>query len=294
MRLQLKATLEGHEHPIYALCNSSKEHIIFSGGGEGAVVEWSLKTMQPIKIMYKTRASIYSIHCPKSLPLLVSGDREGKISIFHFVDQKLIYQEALCNKAIFGMLSIEHLLYFVSEDGILRVFNLDTLTMVSEHPISENALRCITYNESDQLLYIGCKDCIIYAFSIHEQKVKYKMQDHTLPVFSLAYDATHKHLLSGSRDAQIKIWTNSEVQNLPAHLYAVNNIQLIPSLGVFASASMDKSLKIWDAQNFRLMGLADPHVNNGHHKSVNTLCFTPYENLLVSAGDDRLIKVWRF
>lgn len=294
MRLQHKATLEGHEHPIYALCSSSKEHIIFSGGGEGAVVEWSLKTMQPLKIMFKTRASIYSIHCPKALPLLVSGDREGKISIFHFIEQKLIYQELICKKAIFGMLSIEHLLYVVSEDGTLCVFDLSSLTKVAEHFISESALRCISYNVKDQLLYIGSKDCIIYAFSLQEQKVKYKMQDHTLPVFSLAYDDTHQHLLSGSRDAQIKIWTSTEVQNLPAHLYAVNNIQLIPSLGIFASASMDKSLKIWDAQNFRLMGLADSQVNNGHHKSVNTLCFTPYENLLVSAGDDKLIKVWNF
>lgn len=294
MRLQLKATLEGHEHPIYALCSSSKEHIIFSGGGEGAIVEWSLKTMQPIKIMFKTRASIYSIHCHYALPLLISGDREGKISIFHFVEQKLIYQQALSTKAIFGMLSIGHLLYFVSEDGYLRVFDLTSLSIVSEFQISESALRSIAYNAADQLVYIGSKDNTIYVFSIIEQKIKYRMQEHTLPVFSLAYDASNQQLLSGSRDAQIKIWSKTEVQNLPAHMFAVNNIQHIPSLGIFASASMDKSLKIWDAKTFRLLGLADPQVNNGHHKSVNTLCFTPYENQLVSAGDDKLIKVWSF
>lgn len=293
MRLQLKATLEGHEHPIYALCSTSKEHIIFSGGGEGAIVEWSLKTLQPLKIMFKTRASIYTIHCPNALPLLVSGDREGKISVFHFVDQKLIFQQALSSKAIFGMLSIEHLLYFVSEDGYLRVFDLNTLSIVSEHQISESALRCISYNEAEQLLYIGSKDNTIYAFSIINNNIKYKMQEHTLPVFSLAYDTSNKQLLSGSRDAQIKIWSTTEVQNLPAHMFAVNNIQYIESLGIFASASMDKSIKLWDAQTFRLLGLADPQVNNGHHKSVNTLCYTPFENTLVSAGDDKLIKVWK-
>ena len=35
--------LEGHKHPIYALAGSSKPHIVFTAGGEGAVVEWSLK-----------------------------------------------------------------------------------------------------------------------------------------------------------------------------------------------------------------------------------------------------------
>jgi WD40 repeat protein len=56
---------------------------------------------------------------------------------------------------------------------------------------------------------------------------------------------------------------------------------------------MDKSIKLWNATNLQLKAVADPTKNNGHHKSVNTLCYTPYENLLASAGDDRVIKVWR-
>ena len=42
--------LIGHKHPIYALAGSSKPHIVFTAGGEGAVVEWSLKKKKDFKI----------------------------------------------------------------------------------------------------------------------------------------------------------------------------------------------------------------------------------------------------
>lgn len=290
--LTLHGVLEGHEHPIYALCSSSKEHILFSGGGEGAVVEWSLKTNQPIKIMFKTRASIYSLHCPTALPLLVSGDREGKISIFNFTEQKLVFQKRVTELGIFGMCSIEHILYFTSEDGFLRAIDLNTFEIVLEHSISDLALRCIAYNAAEAMLYLSGKDLKIHQFSLSENRVIRSEEQHTLPVFALAYDSVNNQLLSGARDAQIKVWKKTETINLAAHMFAVNNIQVIPSHNVFASASMDKSLKLWDATSLDLLAIADPY-NNGHHKSVNTLCFTPYQNLLISAGDDRLIKVWK-
>jgi centriolar protein POC1 len=293
MKFELHGVLEGHEHPIYALSASSKEHILFSGGGEGAVVEWSLKTMKPIKIMYKTRASIYSIHCPKALPLLVSGDREGKISIFNFIDQKLVYQEKLAGAGIFGMLSHQHKLYFVSEDGYLRCFDLERLSLEMELKISEQALRCISINVEDEMMYLSGKDLKIHHYSINENRVVRSEEQHSLPVFSLEYDSENKQLLSGARDAQIKVWRITETINLAAHMFAVNKILSIPEHDIFISASMDKSIKMWDAKSLDLLSIADPLKNQGHHKSVNTLCYTPYEQLVASAGDDRMIKVWR-
>jgi centriolar protein POC1 len=293
MKFELHGVLEGHEHPIYALSSSSKEHILFSGGGEGAVVEWSLKTMKPIKIMYKTRASIYSIHCPKALPLLVSGDREGKISVFNFIEQKLVYQEKLATAAIFSVLSHQHKLYFVSEDGYLRCFDLEHMSLEMELKISEQALRCVSLNIDDEMLYISGKELKIFHYSIKENRVIRSEEQHTLPVFALEYDSVNKQLLSGARDAQIKVWRMTETINLAAHMFAVNKILSIPEHAVFISASMDKSIKMWDAKNLNLLAMADPTKNQGHHKSVNTLCFTPYEQLFASGGDDRMIKVWR-
>lgn len=292
VKLNKVANLEGHEHPIYALCISQKEHILFSAGGEGAVVEWSLKNMAPIKVMFKTRATIYSLHCPKSLPLLISGDRNGQLSIFDFAQQKLVFQKQLTGKPIFGMLSIGNLLYFISEDGMLRTFDLIQFKIIEEHLIANESLRSIAFNDHDQLIYIGAKDHRIYAYSILEKKVIRSDEEHTLPVFALTFNEQSQVLYSGSRDAQIKIWNDKKTENIAAHLYAVNDLLLIPETNFLVSASMDKSIKIWDTDTQQLLSVADAQRNDGHQKSVNVLAYTAFENYIISAGDDRMIFVW--
>lgn len=292
VKLKKVANLEGHEHPIYALCISQKEHILFSAGGEGAVVEWSLKNMAPIKVMFKTRATIYSLHCPKSLPLLISGDRNGQISIFDFIQQKIVFQKQLTEKPIFGMLSVGNLLYFISEDGTLRTFDLVQFKIIEEHLIANESLRSIAFSEHDQLIYIGAKDNRIYSYSIIEKRVIRSDEEHTLPVFSLAYDEQAQVLYSGSRDAQIKIWNDNKTENIAAHLYAVNDLLLISETNFLISASMDKSIKVWDKDTQQLLAIGDAQRNDGHQKSVNVLAYTVFENYVISAGDDRMIFVW--
>jgi len=287
------ANLEGHEHPIYSLCVSQKPRILFSGGGEGAVVEWSLKNMSPIKVMYKTKASIYALNCPKSLPLLISGDRAGQISVFDFVEQKLIFQKKLSDKPIFGLCTIDNLLYFISEDGILRIFDLISLKLLQEIQVSSEPLRSITYDSAQNIICIGAKDNRIYYFSVTENRITGSDEEHTLPVFSLAFDEQRSQVYSGSRDAQVKVWKAGQSKNLAAHMYAVNSIIAVPDLPYFATASMDKSIKIWHSETLDLLAIGDAQRNQGHTKSVNALAYTSFENYLISAGDDRMIMVWQ-
>lgn len=293
-RLKKVANLIGHEHPIYALAISQKSHILFSGGGEGAVVEWSLKNMSHIKVMYKTNASIYCIDCPKALPLLISGDRAGQISIFNFEEQKLVFQKQLTTKPIFGLCTVDNLLYFISEDGIIRIFDLKQLTLLNEIEVCNSALRSIAYNLKENEICIGAKDNRIYYYSISEKRIVGSDEEHSLPVFSLSYDAQRNHIISGSRDAQIKVWTDKVSRNIPAHMFAVNNLISITEKPIFVSASMDKSIKVWDANTLDLLAIGDLQRNEGHSKSVNALAYTSYENYIISAGDDRMIMVWQF
>ena len=62
----------------------------------------------------------------------------------------------------------------------------------------------------------------------------------------------------------------------------------------FASASRDKSIKIWDPRNFKLLKVIDASKKgmNAHINSVNKLLWLSYNNYLVSASDDRSIMVW--
>ena len=65
-----------------------------------------------------------------------------------------------------------------------------------------------------------------------------------------------------------------------------------PNRKYFATGSMDKSIKIWDAVTFALVKVIDKVRHDGHTNSVNKLLWMDFENLLVTCSDDRTIAVW--
>jgi WD40 repeat protein len=115
-----------------------------------------------------------------------------------------------------------------------------------------------------------------------------------MAVFALQYHPNGEYLLSGSRDAQVKVWdstTYQPIQNIPAHLFAVNSISFHPSQPYFATASMDKSIKIWGADDFKLYkNISRDKGFDSHFLSVNKIVWN--RDQLVSAGDDKKIMIW--
>jgi len=66
-----------------------------------------------------------------------------------------------------------------------------------------------------------------------------------------------------------------------------------PNGRYFATASMDKSIKLWEAATGRLLRVVDRARNAGHGTSVNKLFWSGRQNRLVSCSDDRSLAVWQ-
>ncbi len=123
-----------------------------------------------------------------------------------------------------------------------------------------------------------------------------QLDTHTNSVFTLAFSPDGRYLLSGGRDAHLKIWEVSndfaEKQSIVAHMFAINHIEYSPDGNYFATCSMDKSIKVWHSDEFRLLKVIDKARHAGHGTSVNKLYWSTYRNQLVSCSDDRSISVW--
>jgi WD40 repeat protein len=55
---------------------------------------------------------------------------------------------------------------------------------------------------------------------------------------------------------------------------------------------MDKTIKIWDAKNFKLLKVIDKSRHGGHLTAVNKIFWSNYKNRLISCSDDRSISIW--
>jgi U3 small nucleolar RNA-associated protein 13 len=124
-------------------------------------------------------------------------------------------------------------------------------------------------------------------------------------------------LLTGSQDKTIKRWDTSKLKLSPngalqsgiraaytrvAHEKDINAIDASPTAPLFASASQDRTIKIWSVEDGSVTGIL-----RGHKRGVWSIKFSPAgtpalaladggssssRGLLVSGSGDKTVKVW--
>jgi centriolar protein POC1 len=292
-----KATeLTGHSNPIFALTLSQKPGILFTGGNDKGVVEWSLKTNSFIKVMFPVAASVYAIHCPEGYPLMFTGLRSGEVLVFDFIKQQLLPGLRHHRKPIFDIKSVNNKkeLLVASEDGTVSIWSLETLQLIHTLKVSADTVRCISISPDEKQVAFGCRDNDIKIYDLIDYTPMATLKGHTMAVFSLQYAPDGSYLVSGSRDAQVKIWNTATMElmeNIPAHLFAVNHIAFHPAHPYFATASMDKSIKLWGSDDFKLYKVISREKGYDTHRlSINKLVWN--DGQLLSASDDKKVIIW--
>lgn len=293
------AELSGHQNPIFTIEPSVKPGIIFTAGNDKGVVEWSLKKMDFIKVMFPVQTSVYALHCPDFKPLLISGERSGLVTIFDFIEQKVTAKLQHHQLPIFDIKSIKskNELLLASEDGTVSVWDLNSYKILYNFKVSSEIVRVIAVSPDEKIVAFGCKDNTISVFNLEDYSFVEKLTQHTMPVTALQFSPDGMYLLSGSRDAQLKVWklvNFSILHSLPAHLFSIYDIKFHPSKPIFATASRDKTIKIWDSETFKLLKTISREKGYPTHKlSINKICWDIETGNLLTTGDDKLIMIWQ-
>jgi centriolar protein POC1 len=296
MTVQKTGELTGHGNPVFTLELSQKPGILFTGGNDKGVVEWSLKNNAFIKVLFPVTASIYAIHGPVAYPLLFAGLRNGDVLAFDFVKQAIVANLKHHQKPVFDIKSVnsKHELLVASEDGTVSVWSLETLGLLHTVKASDDTVRCISISPDEKRVAFGCRNNQVKIYDLEDYTLIKTLHGHTMSVFSLQYSQNGRYLISGARDAQVKIWdalSYEPVHNIPAHLFAVNSIAFHPMLPYFATASMDKSIKIWGADDFKLYKTISREKGfESHALSINKIIWNG--NQLISGSDDKKIMIW--
>ena len=161
--------------------------------------------------------------------------------------------------------------------------------------LSNQALRAIAISEPRNEMAVGASDGAIYFLDPGTLEIKNSLSNaHGNSVFTVAYSPDQRHLLSGGRDAMLRVWDLENgpalVSEQPAHWFTLNHLVFSPDGRYFATASRDKTIKIWDAATFQLLKVLETIRDQGHLDSVNRLLWTP--DYLISASDDRSLILW--
>lgn len=290
-------TLTGHKDCIYTLEKAGDAAKFFSGAGDGLVVSWDLKEPGEGQLVAKVPASVYALHYHQPRNLLIIGQNYQGIHLIDVASKKEIGSLKITDSAIFDIKVFENNIWIAAGDGTLTVVGMDSLFIKKRLMFSNKSARAMAINTEKKHLAVGYSDHNIRIISLENFEVIKTIAAHKNSVFTVNYAKDFKYLLSGSRDAHLKVWDpdqNYKQENaIVAHLYAINHVEFSPDGKYFVTCSMDKSIKVWDAKAFQLLKVIDRARHAGHGTSINKLLWTHHKQQVVSCSDDRSISVWR-
>jgi len=275
----------GHKNALYQLHRISDQSF-YSAGADGMLVRWDLSKPKEGLLVATTNQAIYSILQFKNYLLL--GLKNGSIHVINTQTFKEERQLLISDNPIFSMATTEDLILIGTESGML--YQMDSNFQVTQKKkIAQNAIRSLHIAQG--IIYAGSTDNHLYILnpefdSIHAPIV------HPDTIFSLTHTADE--LITGCKDARIRIFdltTLALKKTLDAHWYHVKSLHSNPKHALILSTSMDKTIRIWDSDNWELLKVIDREKYESHSSSVNCGLWLS-ENTVISCSDDRSIQAF--
>ena len=194
-------------------------------------------------------------------------------------------------------------------------------TLIDRFEEHDGPVRGIDFHKTQPLFVSGGDDYKIKVWSYQTRRCLFTLNGHLDYVRTVFFHHELPWILSSSDDQTIRIWNwqnRSLICTMTGHNHWTMCAQFHPKEDLIVSASLDQSVRVWDISGLRkkhsapvsqtfeesmrgsqqadVFGNTDAVVKfvlEGHDRGVNWVAFHPTLPLIVSAGDDRLVKLWR-
>ncbi|MBI3234733.1 MAG: hypothetical protein HYZ42_11970 [Bacteroidetes bacterium] len=287
-------TFTGHKDSIYAMSGDSNSQTFYTGGGDGYIVAWDLQNQEDGVLFAKLETAVYTLLKPANVHYLIAGTANGIVYIFDTKNKELIRTIQTHPTAIFDMVLIGDKLYISGFDGNIVVIHIETFGIVQRIKISNKSVRKLLYQAHSNELICACSNAYIYILPLDHLDDVSRLDGHENSIFALTINELNDQLITGGRDAKIRIYNpldKLEIKTLDAHLLHIKDLIFVPNLGIYISSSMDKTIKLWDAESDELLKVIDKPKFFAHSSSVNKLLMLT-EHILLSASDDKTVMTW--
>ncbi|XP_066920930.1 coatomer subunit alpha-like [Clytia hemisphaerica] len=207
-------------------------------------------------------------------------------------------------------------------NGVIQLWDYRMCTLLERFDEHDGPVRGIHFHEHQPLFVSGGDDYKIKVWNYKQKKCIFTLLGHLDYIRTTFFHHEYPWILSCSDDQTIRIWnwqSRNCISVLTGHNHYVMCAQFHPTEDLIVSASLDQTVRVWDFGGLRrkfvspgakakeetgpktpgqmdLFGQADAivkHVLEGHDRGVNWVAFHPSMPFIVSAADDRQVKLWR-
>ncbi|KAI5853726.1 coatomer WD associated region-domain-containing protein [Tricharina praecox] len=196
-------------------------------------------------------------------------------------------------------------------------------TLIDRFEEHDGPVRGVDFHRTQPLFVSGGDDYKIKVWSLTTRRCLFTLNGHLDYVRTVFFHHELPWIVSSSDDQTIRIWNWQNRQlicTMTGHNHYTMCAQFHPKEDLIVSASLDQSVRVWDISGLRkkhsaptsmtfedqmnrtnanqadMFGNTDAVVKfvlDGHDRGVNWVSFHPTLPLIISAGDDRNVKLWR-
>ncbi|KAG0612132.1 hypothetical protein M758_6G004300 [Ceratodon purpureus] len=180
--------------------------------------------------------------------------------------------------------------------GSVYIWNYQNQTLVKSFEVTELPVRSAKFIPRKQWIVAGSDDMFIRVYNYNTMDKVKQFEAHTDYIRCVVVHPTLPYVLSCSDDMLIKLWDWEKgwicTQIFEGHSHYVMQVTFNPKdNNTFASASLDRTVKIWN------LGSPEPNFTlEAHQKGVNCVeYFTGGDRPhLITGSDDQTAKVWDY
>lgn len=285
-------SISGHNGAIYdaIFCDP----FIFTTSADKFVAQWDPETGEQTDFAVKLERSAYNIAFSTKSKLLAIGSNNGGIHVVDTEKREEIRLLTQHKAAVFSLTYNEKKEHFYSgdKDGVLCVWNAENFDLLITLPYNCGKIREISISENGYFLAICGQDGYIRILETSFFNLLHEFKAHKDGANCALFDGDF--IYTGGKDAHIKKWNWKEEKlliNIPAHNYAVYDLEFFDNKNKMVSVSFDKSIKLWNAEDISIIERVE-FKDRGHRHTVNRIAKISEEKF-ATVGDDRKIKVWK-
>jgi coatomer subunit beta' len=185
------------------------------------------------------------------------------------------------------------LILLAQYDGEVAIYNYNTQTLTKKFEVSSQPIRSAIWAGEDWIVTAG-DDLQIRIFNFHTTQKLHQFEGHKDFLRKVIFNEGGQYIMSCSDDKTIIRWSNiggkfQKNGSWEEHKHFVMDVKFHPKdEGVFASASLDGTIKLWNVASTTSNGTL-----KGHKSGINCLEFSKGDrSLLASGGDDYTVIVW--
>ncbi|XP_071537073.1 notchless protein homolog 1 isoform X3 [Panulirus ornatus] len=301
------SSLPGHAEAVLSVSFSPDGQHLASGSGDTTVRFWDVYTETPHFTCKGHRHWVLATAWSPDGMHLASGCKAGQILIWDPTTGKQMGRALTGHKQWVTSLCWEPLhltcdgeskrLASAGKDGDVRIWN-------TKLGSCEKGVMCRTLQghghwvntlalNTDYVLRIGAFDPQSLMKSRPEITPPEERQACAAKYYKehLAAAGGVERLVSGSDDFTLFLWEPAKdrkpIERMTGHQQLVNDVKFSPDTRIIASASFDKSIRLWNGFNGKYIA-----VLRGHVGGVYQIAWSADSRLLLSGSKDSTLKVW--